>query len=243
MRMDASAELDYIKSSIENLVDDIEHEKIASVKSILDELRYICSCKVIYDGDDYLINVGDKVYTSFNSEYIVLAVSNITGLVFLNDNEWHNPTSFYKKVICTTKDGVDVTVGDTVYDGDVECVLEEYVGDGLYLAENDCDPIAVRFTYSKPRCVSKDGCVVYEGDYVYDKDGNRQIVFNVNVDECSVQLKNSGWCPADMVYMKPHFPDEASLLHEFERLSIEHTDSTIYEMFDAAKQVFGGNNG
>ena len=241
--MDNTIELDFFKSNVNSIIDNIEQGRITTMDEVVGRLREVANSKVVYDGDDYLISAYDTVYTSFKSAYKVLAVDRVSGLIYLEDKQWHDPTSFYKNITHKTKDGVEVSVGDTIYDDDVECVLEEYVGDGRFLVDGDCDPIAVKCVYSTPRCVSADGCVIYEGDYVYDCDGNRQFVVQTDVSDCSIQLKNSGWCVAEMVYMKPHFPDEKSLLREFERLSINHGDSTIYELFDAAKDVFGGNNG
>ena len=241
--MDNTIELDFFKSNVQSIIDNIENKRITTMDEVLGRLREVANSEIVYDGDDYLISAGDTVYTPFKSAYKVLAVDRVSGLIYLEDKQWHDPTSFYKNIAHKTKDGVEVSVGDTVYDGDVECVLEEYVGDGRFMVDCDCDPIAVKCVYSTHRCVSADGCVIYEGDYVYDQDGNRQFVVQTDVSDCSIQLKNSGWCVAEMVYMKPHFPDEKSLLKEFERLSIEHADSTIYELFDAAKDVFGGNNG
>ena len=241
--MDDTIQLDYFKSNVNSIIDNIEQGRITTVDEVLGRLREVANIKIVYDGDDYLISVGDTVYTTFKSAYKVLAVDRVSGLIYLEDKEWHDPTSFYKNITHKTKDGVEVSVGDTIYDEDVECVLEEYVGGGRFLVEGDCDPIAVKCVYANPRCVSADGCVIYECDYVYDHDGNRQFVLATNALTRYIELKNSGWCMADTVYMKPHFPDEKSLLREFERLSINHSDSTIYEMFDAAKQVFGGNNG
>jgi hypothetical protein len=241
--MDNTVELDFFKSNIQSIIDSIENKRITTMGDVLNRLREAVNSKAVCDGDDYLINACDTVYTSFKTAYKVLTVDRVSRLIYLDDKQWHDPTSFYKNIAYKTKDGVAVSVGDTVYDEDVECVLEEYVGDGRFMVEGDCDPITVKCVYANPRCVSADGCVIYEGDYVYDRDGNRQFVMQTDVSDRSVQLKNSGWCMADTVYMKPHFPDEKSLLKEFERLSIEHTDSTIYEMFDAAKDVFGGNNG
>ena len=241
--MDNTIELDYFKSNVQSIIDNIENKRITTMDEVVGRLREVANSKIVYDGDDHLISTYDTVYTPFKSAYKVLAVDRVSGLVYLEDKQWHDPTGFYKNITHKTKDGVEVSVGDTVYDDDVECVLEEYVGDGCFMVEGDCDPIAVKCVYANPRCVSADGCVIYECDYVYDHDGNRQSVMQTNVSDRSIQLKNSGWCMAETVYMKPHFPDEKSLLKEFERLSINHGDSTIYEMFDAAKQVFGGNNG
>lgn len=241
--MDNTIELDFLKDNVQSIIDNIENKRITTVDEVLSRLREVANSKVVCDGDDYLIRACDTVYTSFKTAYKVLAVDRVSGLIYLDDKQWHDPTNFYKNIEHKTKDGAKVSVGDTVYDEDVECVLEEYVGGGRFMVEGDCDPIAVKCVYANPRCVSADGCVIYEGDYVYDRDGNRQFVMQTDVSDRSVQLKNSGWCMAEAVYMKPHFPDEKSLLREFERLSIEHADSTIYELFDAAKQVFGGNNG
>lgn len=241
--MDNAIELDYLKSNVNSIIDNIEQGRITTMDEVLGRLREVANSKIVYDGDDYLISTNDTVYTSFKSAYKVLAVNRVSGLIYLEDKQWHDPTSFYKNIAHKTKDGVEVSVGDTIYDEDVECVLEEYVGGGRFLVDGDCDPISVKCVYSTPRCVSADGCVIYEGDYVYDHDGNRQSVVQTDVSDCFIQLKNSGWCVAEMVYMKPHFPDEKSLLREFERLAINHSDSTIYELFDAAKDVFGGNNG
>lgn len=241
--MDNSIELDYFKSNVQSIIDNIEHGRITTMDEVLGKLREVSNSKIVYDGDDYLISTYDTVYTSLKCAYKVLAVDKVSGLIYLDDKQWHDPTNFYKNIVHKTKDGVEVSVGDTVYDEDTECVLEEYVGSGRFMVEGDCDPIAVKFVYANPRCVSADGCIIYECDYVYDHDGNRQSVMQTNVSDRSIQLKNSGWCMADMVYMKPHFPDEVSLLREFERLAIDHGDSTIYEMFAAAKQVFGGSNG
>lgn len=241
--MDSAIEFDFFKNNVQSIIDNIENKRITTVSEVLSRLREVANSKVVCDGDDYLISAGDTVYTSAKAAYKVLTVDRVSGLIYLEDRQWHNPTNFYKNIVHKTKDGVEVSVGDTIYDEDVECVLEEYVGDGRFMVEGDCDPIAVKCVYANPRCVSADGCVIYEGDYVYDHDGNRQSVMQTNVSDRSIQLKNSGWCMAETVYMKPHFPDEKSLLKEFERLSIEHADSTIYEMFDAARQVFGGSNG
>lgn len=241
--MDNTVELDFLKNNVQSIIDNIENKRITTVNEVLSRLREVANSKVVCDGDDYLISAGDTVYTSFKGAYKVLTVDRVSGLIYLDDKQWHNPTNFYKNIAYKTKDGVKVSVGDTVYDEDVECVLEEYVGDGRFMFEGDCYPVAVKCIYANPRCVSADSCVIYEGDYVYDHDGNRQFVVQTDVSDRSIQLKNSGWCMAETVYMKPHFPDEKSLLKEFERLSIEHADSTIYEMFDAAKQVFGGSNG
>lgn len=241
--MNNTVELDYFKNNVQSIIDNIEHGRITTVDEVLGRLREVVNSKIVYDGDDYLISTYDTVYTSFKSAYKVLAVDRVSGLIYLDDRQWHNPTNFYKNIVHKTKDGVEVSVGDTIYDEDIECVLEEYVGDGRFMVEGDCDPIAVKCVYANPRCVSADGCVIYECDYVYDHDGNRQSVIQTDVSDRSIQLKNSGWCMAETVYMKPHFPDEKSLLKEFERLAIEHGDSTIYEMFNAAKQVFGGSNG
>ena len=241
--MDNTVELEFLKSNVQSIIDNIENKRITTVNEVLSRLREVANSKAICDGDGYLISACDTVYTSSKTAYKVLAVDRMSGLIYLDDKQWHDPNSFYKNITHKTKDGVDVSVGDTIYDEDVECVLEEYVGDGRFMVEGDCDPIAVKCVYANPRCVSADGCVIYECDYVYDREGNRRSVMQTNVSDRSIQLKNSGWCMADTVYMKPHFPDEKSLLKEFERLFIEHADSTIYEMFAAAKQVFGGNNG
>lgn len=241
--MDNTVELEFLKDNVQSIIDNIESKRITTVSEVLDRLREVANSKVVCDGDNYLISACDTVYTSSKTAYKVLAVDRMSGLIYLDDKQWHDPTSFYKNITCKTKDGVEVSVGDTIYDEDIECVLEEYVGDGRFMVEGDSDPIAVKCVYANPRCVSADGCVIYECDYVYDRDGNRRSVMQTNVSDRSIQLKNSGWCMADTVYMKPHFPDEKSLLKEFERLFIEHADSTIYEMFAAAKQVFGGNNG
>lgn len=241
--MDNTVVLDFLKDNVQSIIDNIESKRITTMDEVLDRLREVANSKVVCDGDDYLIRACDIVYTSSKTAYKVLAVDRVSGLIYLDDKQWHDPTSFYKNIIHKTKDGVKVSVGDTVYDEDVECVLEEYVGGGRFMGEGDCDPIAVKCVYANPRCMSADGCVIYEDDYVYDRDGNRQFVIQTDVSDRSIQLKNSGWCMADTVYMKPHFPDEKSLLKEFERLAVNHADSTIYEMFAAAKQVFGGNNG
>lgn len=241
--MDSTIEFDFLKDNVQSIIDNIENKRITTMDEVLSRLREVANSKVVCDGDDYLIRACDTVYTSSNTAYKVLAVDRMCNLIYLDDKQWHDPTNFYKNIVHKTKDGVKVSVGDTIYDEDVECVLEEYVGDGRFIVEGDCYPIAVKCVYANPRCMSADGCVIYEGDYVYDRDGNRQFVMQTDVSDRSIQLKNSGWCMADTVYMKPHFPDEKSLLNEFERLSIEHADSTIYEMFDAAKQVFGGDNG
>lgn len=241
--MDNAIELDFFKSNIQSIIDKIENRRITTMDDVLYRLREAANSKAVCDGDDCLISACDTVYTSFKNAYKVLAVDRVYGLIYLDDNQWHDPTNFYKNIVHKTKDGVDVSVGDIVYDEDVECVLEEYVGDGRFIVEGDCDPIAVKCVYANPRCVSADGCIIYEDDYVYDHDGNRQSVMQIDVSDRSIQLKNSGWCLAETVYMKPHFPDEKSLLREFERLSIEHADSTIYELFDAARGVFGGSNG
>lgn len=241
--MDSDIELAFLKNNVQSIIDNIENERITTMGEVLDRLREVANGKVVCDGDGYPISACDTVYTSFKAAYKVLAVDRVSGLIYLEDKQWHNPTNFYKNIMYKTKDGVGVSVGDTVYDYDTECVLEEYVGDGRFMIEGDCDPVDIKCTYSTPRCVSKDGCVIYESDYVYDRDGNRQFVVQTDVSDRSVKLKNSGWCLAETVYMKPHFPDEKSLLKEFERLSINHGDSTIYELFDAAKDVFGGNNG
>lgn len=241
--MDNAIELVFLKNNVQSIIDNIENERITTIDEVLDRLREVANGKMVCDGDGYLISAYDTVYTSFKAAYKVLAVDRVSELIYLEDRQWHNPASFYKNITYKTKDGVEVSVGDTVYDYNIECVLEEYVGGGRFMVEGDCDPIDVKCTYSTPRCVSKDGCIIYESDYVYDRDGNRQFVLQIDVSDRSVKLKNSGWCLAEMVYMKPHFPDEKSLLKEFERLSINYGDSTIYEMFDAAKDVFGGSNG
>lgn len=241
--MDSTIELEFLKSNVQSIIDNIESKRITTMDEVLSRLREVANSKVVCDGDDYLIRAGDTVYTSSKTAYKVLAVDRMCYLIYLDDKQWHDPANFYKNITHKTKDGVEVSVGDTVYDEDVECVLEEYVGDGRFMVEGDCDLIAVKCVYANPRCVSADGCVIYECDYVYDHDGNRQSVMQTNVSDRSIQLKNSGWCMAETVYMKPHFPNEKSLLKEFERLSINYADSTIYEMFAAAKDVFGGTNG
>lgn len=181
-------EFDFFKNNVQSIIDNIENKRITTVGEVLSRLREVANSKVVFDGDDYLISACDTVYTSSKSAYKVLAVDRVSGLIYLDDKQWHNPTNFYKNITHKTKDGVEVSVGDTIYDEDIECVLEEYVGDGRFMVEGDCDPIAVKCVYANPRCVSADGCVIYECDYVYDHDGNQQSVMQTDVSDRSQEL-------------------------------------------------------